>query len=328
MTTRLYSIGLLLITIIGIILYVLYMFMNARINIKLSTNHFNKEHLPFKIAALDSGWDERAFTIYRQKVHELSQLNGSRILKFPIGGLTTRILNGGSNAVFWKLVESGAWELNTYTALLYLVSTDTVVVDVGTWIGPTLLFDGQLASKTHAIEADPAAFAEASYNLKQNVHETWYNRVYLQAGCLGVESALLEIRSAGPGNSMSSFHKFYQETANSVAIKWAVRCYCLPDLFKIWGIDPEHEHVVVKIDIESYECKVFPSLYNWLASMKRKPTIYIAMHSQIVPCSTEEYGVIYKIAALYLFRSSTFVGVNNTIAQSGEFLLSDMKAPI
>jgi FkbM family methyltransferase len=328
MTARQYSLGLVLFTVIIAILYVLYVFKNTRINFPLATNHYDKYGRPFRVAALDTGWDERAFEIYRKKIHELSKLNRSRTVKFPIGGLTARVLDGSSHAGFWNQMESGTWELNTYTTLLHLASTDTVVVDVGTWIGPTLLFDGQLASKTYAVEADPAAFAEVSCNLKQNVHETWYNRVYLQAGCLGVESRLLEIRSGGPGNSMSSLNKFYQETPNSVAFKWSVHCYCLPDLFKIWGIDSEYEHVLVKIDIESYECKVLPSLYNWLANMKRKPTIYIAMHSQIVPCSTEEYAAIYKIAALYRYRSPAFVGVNNTIAQTGEFLLSDMKPPI
>ncbi|CAF3336610.1 unnamed protein product [Rotaria socialis] len=292
-----------------------------------SVGDCNGEHAFYKTVTLDSGWDNRAYAIYQRISQKLNKKKEVRLVKFPFGGLTARVLETDEESSFWDLVEKGTWELKTYTALMHYLSSDTVVVDVGTWIGPTVLFSSQLAARTYAIEADPAAFSKISHNLKQNAQSLWYHHVHLQAGCLGVESTHVQMKSALPGNSMSSIHKFFQQGNSRAPAQWTVRCYRLPELFTIWQINPTIEHVFVKIDIESYECKVLPNLYSWLATLKRKPTLYIAMHSQIATCSKEEYAMIAKIAELYRFRSTSFVTGNGSGAPTGEHVLSDLIAP-
>lgn len=308
-------------------LFMWYNYHQKRTILTRSMDDCSREQLFYKIVTLDSGWDDRAYTIYHRISQELNKNKEVRLVKFPVGGLTARVVKTNTESSFWDIVEQGTWELKTYTAFMHYISSSTIVIDIGTWIGPTILFSSQLAARTYAVEADPAAFSKASYNLKQNIQSQWYNRIHLQAGCLGVESTYMHMRSALPGNSMSSIHKFVQGLNNQAPAQWTVRCYRLPELFAAWHIDSNTQHVFVKIDIESYECKVLPNLYSWLAGLKRKPTLYIAMHSQIAACTKQEKKIIVQIATLYRFRSALFITGNGTIAETGEHILSDVMAP-
>jgi hypothetical protein len=135
------------------------------------------------------------------------------------------------------------------------------------------------------------------------------------------------MKSAAPGNSMSSFHKIFQEKSDSVTVNWTVHCYSLSAFFKAWDIDPEMIHAFIKIDIESYECNLLPSLYSWLTNIRRKPTLYIAMHSQIVACTNDQYRIIAKLTALYRFRDSKFIDKKGNVRGTGDYVLSDVIAP-
>ena len=225
---------------------------------------------------LDSGWDQRAFNLFQQTIKTLKNHKSTRIITFPILNLTARVKNTESD--FWNTLEKGGWERYTYASFAQYITSNTIVIDIGTWIGPTILFNSQLAAKTYGIEADPVAFATTLYNIKQNTQASWYSRVHLLAGCLGTNSSIYEMKSASAGNSMSSLSKIAGEAQYPANIKWAVRCYTLSDVFKAWHIDAEVTDVFVKIDIESYECDVLPSLYPWLMKMRRKPSLFIAMH--------------------------------------------------
>lgn len=311
----------------GIVICTYYLFTKDNNFYNWLPNISRAQNLSSKVFTLNSGWDERAFFLYHQRYNVLKVHKESRVITFPVGGITARIVPSKEWNQFWDLVAHGGWEINTYNTFMQFITSDTTVIDVGTWIGTTIIFNAQLARRTYAIEADPVAFAEASLNLIQNVQASWYSRIHFQPGCIGVKETHLEMKTAEPGNSMSSLHRFYQETNQSVATKWSVRCYTLPYILNAWQIDPAIEHVFIKIDIESYECKLLPSLYSWLAGMKRKPTFYIAMHKQIVSCEKAEYAAIVKIANLFRFRSSAFVDRNNTVSGTGEYILSDLMAP-
>jgi FkbM family methyltransferase len=200
-------------------------------------------------------------------------------------------------------------------------------VDFGTWIGPTVLFGAQLARRTFGIEGDPAAFAQVSANVKYNADAPWYPRVHLQPACVHVDdNSVHTMKSKNVGDSASSIGKVHGEQPGEVMPSWKVRCFTLAHFFKMWDINPEEEHVVVKIDVESYECDLIPSFFSWLQGMKTKPTLLLAMHSQITYCSQAQYADIAKVAKLFKFVTPGLVSADgkSISGHTGDYMLSDI----
>ena len=83
-------------------------------------------------------------------------------------------------------------------------------------------------------------------------------------------------------------------------MKWNVLCYTLQDLFdNYWHIEKPYKDVMVKIDIESYECKLIPSFYDWLKDEEYLPKMFISFHPQIIHCNDDEYDGVLKFLRLY-----------------------------
>ena len=66
-----------------------------------------------------------------------------------------------------------------------------------------------------------------------------------------------------------------------------------------WGIQKPYKDVFIKIDVETYECKLVPSFYDCLKGEKSLPTMYISFHSQIQKCTEEEYKTVLMFIGLY-----------------------------
>lgn len=276
------------------------------------------------INPLESGFDNAANALYAAKWRQL-QAESIRDVNF-LGKLHARV-SDGLNGAFWRSIEEATWETQTFHTLFHYIDSSTVVIDFGTWIGPTLLFSAQLAAKSFGIEADPAAIAEVTFNLKLNSDRTFYQHTYAFAGCVGTSQGRATMRSSKAGNSMSSFAKFYNESAAKNVISWTVNCWTLPQLFSLWSIDPTREHVFIKIDVESFECKLLPSLHLWLAGLERRPTLFFSMHAQIQACSDAEYKNILRISGLYRFRSANF-DKPGALRTGDTFVLSDIRPPV
>lgn len=93
-------------------------------------------------------------------------------------------------------------------------------------------------------------------NIKLNNNAGWYERIRLQPGCVSFEESEQTIRSWDAGNSMSSLGHFVGKSLTNSADSWRVRSYTLPQLLSTWGMNPEVDHVFIKIDVESFECSL------------------------------------------------------------------------
>jgi hypothetical protein len=71
-------------------------------------------------------------------------------------------LGGVYGYEFWEHITDGTWEMLTLRLIadVLLARPDSVYVDVGAWIGPTVLVGAQFARRTLAFEPDPRAFSE------------------------------------------------------------------------------------------------------------------------------------------------------------------------
>ncbi len=170
------------------------------------------------------------------------------------------------NMGWWTVVNNkypSKWEPQTFSNFFYLIDRQSIVVDFGTWIGPTILFAGQIASKVYGIEGDPAAFAEALVNLKLNYEKAWARNIHLQPACVSHENekTVKTMKTSGVGNSCSSLAGKIMDCGsrapnnkNGEIREWKVACYPLPYLLKKWGIElNKMRKIFIKIDVESYE---------------------------------------------------------------------------
>jgi len=158
---------------------------------------------------IDPGWDEAGLNIYNGKLKELSSVEPkTRVINLAGEGNVTVSTIVNHNAGFWDRLDrpKPAWEPATFRIFKKYVSPETVVVDFGTWIGPTLLYHGQFSKRSYGIEADPSAYAVAKFNVDQNRHQNWGGNVFLESACVSApdDVGTMTMKSRNPGESMSS----------------------------------------------------------------------------------------------------------------------------
>jgi len=104
------------------------------------------------------------------------------------------------------------------------------------------------------------------------------------------------MKSSGAGNSGSGVgNRVFSATSQ----EWSVNGYSLPYLFGMWGVQLKHDPVFIKIDIESYECSLVPSFYDWFREEAVLPTIFVSFHPQIEPCTRSQMEKVLEVFKLF-----------------------------
>ena len=144
---------------------------------------------------------------------------------------------------FWAMVAAGAWEERTFAVLERLVTADSTYLDLGAWIGPTVLFAAQRAERTFAFEPDPVAFRELSVNCDANRDRL--GAVTLLNRAIAPRDGTCRLTGQGEGgNSNSSL------LLSEGAISWQVEGMTLETFLRSLG---SSGRLFVKMDIEGGE---------------------------------------------------------------------------
>jgi FkbM family methyltransferase len=163
-----------------------------------------------------------------------------------------------SNLEFWKSVEANAWEPDTFTVFDNFISPETCYVDIGAWIGPTVLYGAQLAKRTCAFEPDPMAFRELEANLSLNKDAEWASSVTLHNEAVASSSGHIRIGSRhGGGDSMSSV------LFSGGQVHWDVHATSFDEIMDRHQL--RGQKLFVKIDIEGGEYELIPRIKTALA---------------------------------------------------------------
>ena len=148
-------------------------------------------------------------------------------------------------------------------------------VDFGSWIGPTILYAGQLASRVYSLEPDPLSFSTLNANINQN--PTVASRVQLYHECIAPEAGILEM--AGSGESNTRLTGTLDTKFLKAGTRWKVKCRTLPGFIAEEGVDMANLRLI-KMDTEGTELWLLPSLRPWLESLgNKKPAIWLSVHS-------------------------------------------------
>ena len=281
---------------------------------------------------LPPAFDQAGARIFMDRLNVLLDdvFNLNKTMDVQVPGATFKVV--GAPPSFWDNVVSQSWEPHTYRRYFQYITPSTTLVDFGTWIGPTLLYGAARAGRVFGVEGDPAAYAEALVNVQLNADRL--RNVHLQPGCVSLKREDRTMHSADVGGSCSGLGT---KLCGEATTAWSVRCYDLPALFKRWGVALGLD-TFVKVDVEGYECDLVPGLVDWLLAAPLKPTIQLAMHGELQPCSASQYGTIARLARAYAYAECHQGGQAVSLHQhpmpadldvgalcpSGEMLLSDL----
>jgi FkbM family methyltransferase len=217
---------------------------------------------------------------------------------------------------FWNHVINGVWEPNTWEVLYRFLSKEYEYIDIGAWIGPTVLFGSQLSKRCVAFEPDPNAYSALNLNLSLNSH-------ILNVECYNIaisdNDGIIKIgTNSKQGDSMSSL-LFSRNNS------WEVSALTLESVYNNYNINNCN---FIKMDIEGGESIVLPSIKNVLE--KYKPTLYLALHTAWINDKNTFLNNVKSIMGIYNYTytaDGNLLDLNNLHSLPGftEILGTDQK---
>jgi FkbM family methyltransferase len=171
-----------------------------------------------------------------------------------------------SHLSFWDEVVSGTWESATFAIFNRFLDRQHSYIDIGAWIGPTVLYGCQLAKTAYALEPDPLAYAELSQNIALN--KAIAENVRLFNACIAPQSGEVTLGSRGEGNDSTSSLLFAKKRTH-----WTVRAFSFTDFVRQQAITDCN---FIKMDIEGGEYQLLPTMAEYLRV--HRPTLHLSLH--------------------------------------------------
>lgn len=216
-------------------------------------------------------------------------------------------------SAFWSTCST--WELDTYDNFAKHIKAGDIVVDIGSWVGPTVLYEAQLGARVFGIEPSPKAFkqlrANVDANPRMNLSVTLVNKAMARfAG----EVFFTDTASSGD----------HVVESGSEGVR--VPTVTIDDLIRDY---PDIGHAdFVKIDTEGYEVEIVslcpvltltvPALSDFFKSVK--PKLYISLHPMYKPYR-EIHAVAEELSSIFdaLYESDGTTPFNTTKHLANEY---------
>lgn len=216
--------------------------------------------------------------VYRARGYVDGSLNGERYRLDPY------------HSKFWHKVSAGAWEPETFAVLDAHLGPDTDYLDIGAWIGPTVLYGARRARHVWCFEPDPAAFRALSWNLELNGLEN------VSAFAAALSQDVGVARMAGfrgeKGDSTTSLLNPGGAAGSDVL---TLRFDQFADSVDLSGVS------LVKMDIEGAEFDVLPTLLPWLKA--HRPAFYLSTHAPFLEEPDRHAAMMRLQESLSFYRS-------------------------
>jgi FkbM family methyltransferase len=202
---------------------------------------------------------------------------------------TERFFTDPYHVGFWRNVSRGRWEPKTYEILESILSPTAVYFDIGSWIGPTVLFAARRSRLVFAFEPDVVAFQYLLWNLRLNS----LRNVRPFNIALTSKDADVPMSSFGtePGDSMTSVLNPSRESDGLVALGLTFNSWMK------WVQPPRAD--VIKIDIEGGEFDLLPTMEGYLK--QNRPTLLLSTHAPYLPAGDREPGLreLHRLLSFY-----------------------------
>lgn len=165
---------------------------------------------------------------------------------------------------FWKEVEEGKWEPETFQVLKWCCTPGSTFIDIGAWNGVCSIYAAQLGCKVIAAEPDSEALKYLHQNIELNDVQVTVHPV-----CVSDVSGKVRLKTQyenGFGNSMSSILD-----RNSVVESVEVPSVTLEEFLS--GVE---DICLIKIDVEGAEVRILKQAKEYLS--RTKHTVYVSLH--------------------------------------------------
>jgi FkbM family methyltransferase len=172
------------------------------------------------------------------------------------------------HAAFWDLVEVGVWEPGTFAVIDRLLRPGSTYIDIGAWIGPTVLWAAATGATVIAFEPDPVAYAELRHNLTLNPDLAARVTTHPVALFDRDGSMPLTADSHGLGRSVSTLVR--QGSTSAMARVTTA------DGRRVADSSDFAACALLKIDIEGGEYRLLRRLFPYL--QRHRPPILVAVH--------------------------------------------------
>jgi len=180
--------------------------------------------------------------------------------EFDVGGRRT--------GNYWSEVVRGTWEPATFPIFERFIDPERSYIDLGAYVGVTLLYACQLARRAYGVEPDPIAFAELRENVEANRPTT--DNVDVTEVCIAPRAGTVAFGNCGEGGDSASSLLF-----GNRRIHWMVPALSFEDFIRQHGID---DCGFIKMDIEGGEYALLPTMMQYLRA--QRPTLHLSLH----PC--------------------------------------------
>lgn len=185
---------------------------------------------------------------------------------------------------FWNNVANDWWEENTFKIFAKFLDKNHSYIDLGAWIGSTVLYGCQLAKHCYAIEPDPIALNQLSKNIDLNPNLK--DKISVFEFAAWDENTTIKLGCRDMGNSETSI---YELKAKQEIIVDAKR---LDDFIKEHNISDCN---FIKMDVEGAEVNILPTIKQFLEL--NKPTLHLSLHHpRFKPADLQD---IFKILSIY-----------------------------
>lgn len=192
--------------------------------------------------------------MYRARGHVSGTLNGEAFRLDPY------------HSKFWRKASAGAWEAETFAVLDRHLDKDHDYLDIGAWIGPTVLYGARKARHVWCFEPDPEAFRALAWNIDLNGLENV--SAFAAALSQGVGIARMAGMRGEKGDSTTSLLNPDGPAGSDVLTLDFGQFEKAVDLSAV---------SLVKMDVEGAEFDLMPTLVPWLA--KRRPALFLSTHA-------------------------------------------------
>jgi FkbM family methyltransferase len=187
---------------------------------------------------------------------------------------------------FWKDVRAGRWEPETFRVFERWLQPDMIYVDIGAWIGPTVLAASRRVAEVFCIEPDPVAYRFLLTNIALNSITNAHPFNLALSASSGIRS-IADMYNGELGRSSTSL--LAGESKKGVrtpALTWS-------DWRSFAGIDRVD---FVKLDIEGGEFELVPSMTDFLRA--ERPLLYLSVHAPFLPQENQSHALSQLADAL------------------------------
>jgi len=213
-----------------------------------------------------------------------------KIRNVTLGGQSLTLV-GHESILLIDLLADGVWEPHLFSIFKRFLRPDRSYVDVGAFIGTSVMYGAQLARHCYAIEPNPLTYRYLIENTQNNIEIR--DKVTRFEGCISDRTGLIRLGApVKPYGSAASILK------PDSPVSWLVTAVTFEEFLHFFGAS---DVSFIKMDIEGAESVVIPQMAEYLK--RERPTILLSIHAfdfvdvpsslELIIDSLDHYKYIY-----------------------------------